>query len=132
MKNHGFFDGGKAMKRIEAKDYFNIFYDGISDDVTDQEKAKNCLKEFYGVLKGNQIRLYQAKVNKNRLAYMLQFYCFKEAFKRQNYVECCRQIEELVTFYPMTKPLRINMIYLFHETIGKMESVTHKFDKQPP
>lgn len=108
MKNHGFFDGGKAMKQIEAKDYFNIFYDDIFDDVTDQEKAKNCLKAFYDVLKGNQIRLYQAKVNKNRLAYMLQFYRFKEAFKRQNYVECCRQVEELVTFYSMTKPLRIN------------------------
>lgn len=127
-----FLNGGKKLKQIEAKNYFNIFYDGVFDDDTNQEKAEKCLKEFYDVLKGNQIKLYRAKVNKNRLAYMLQFYRFKQAFKRQDYVECCRQVEELLTFYPMSKPLRINMLYLFYETIGKMESVSHKYYRQPP
>ncbi|MFS1663438.1 hypothetical protein [Streptococcus sp. zg-JUN1979] len=122
---------------IEVKDYFlglfSLEIDNMSRNLDEnktlemQETALKCLKNLYHLLKYGKIKVYQDDLLKEcPLDYMNQLIKFYKCFWHGDYLECCRQLDEIFYVYPFTVAIKKNMLYLFYETVEKVETISHQ------
>lgn len=86
------------------------------------------MSDFYLFLENSDVKLEPDSIKGNRLNYLEQCCRLKLSSIRGDYVECCRQLEEIVTFYDFTFSLKQIMLYLLHEFFSQILSVNHQLD----
>lgn len=87
-----------------------------------------CMSDFYLILESSDVKLEPDAIKDNRLGYLEQCCLFKLSYIKEDYVECCRQLEAMLVFYDFTFSLKQIMLYLLHELFSQILSVNHQLD----
>lgn len=103
--------------------YYKMFFNELFSDflwMESQEIAYTHLDKVRKCLSSDEIVVFlDSEETNDCFGYTKQLYEFKFFFLQGDYIECCRQLEELADRVTFTLAIKNNLLYLFHETLEK-------------